>query len=114
MPDALNYLNIDADFEVDLYITRKHATTRAIEAATGLTGVSARFAASPSGATLGTSTVALTEAGTTGRYVGVIDTTVMVTDLAASENRTVYLVGSKSGDFDRVFAEYVVRRKQPM
>lgn len=110
MPD----LNIDADFEVDLSITRKNATTRATEAAAGLTGVAARIAASPSGSALGSCTVNLTEAGTTGRYVGVIDTAVLVAALATYENQTVYLVGSKSGDFDRVFAQYTVRRKQSM
>ncbi len=112
MADAI--LNLDADFEVDLYITRKNATTRTIEAATGLTSVSARLALTPGGAAVGSCTVALTEAATTGRYVGVIDTTAMVSALAAYENRSVYLVASKSGDFDRVFATYVVRRKQPM
>ena len=110
MPD----LNIDADFEVDLSITRKNATTRATEPAAGLTGVSARIAASPSGTALGSCTVNLTEAGSTGRYVGVIDTAVLVAALATYENQTVYLVGSKSGDFDRVFAQYTVRRKQSM
>lgn len=110
MPD----LNIDADFEVDLYITRKNATTRIIEPATGLSSVTARFALSPAGAAIGSCSVSLTEAATTARYVGVIDTATLISGLAAYENQTVYLVGSKSGDFDRVFAEYTVRRMQAM
>lgn len=107
-------LNIYADFEVDLYITRKNATTRATEAATGLSSVTARIALTPDGSAIGSCTASLTEAGSTGRYVGVIQTATLVTDLAAYANRTVYLVGAKSGDFDRVFGEYTVRTSGTM
>lgn len=107
-------LAIDQDFEIDVLIERKNATTRAWEPATGLASVSARIAGSPSGSALGDCTVALAEAGTTGRYVGVLDTATMVSALATYENREVYLVASKSGDFDRVFGVYIVRRKAAM
>lgn len=107
-------LLIDADYEVDVKIERRNATTRNWEAATGLSGVAARIAASPSGTALGSCTVNLTEAGTTGRYVGVLDTGVLVSALAAYENRKVYLVASKSGDFDRIVGELIVQRRAGM
>ena len=107
-------LHLDADFEVDIYIERKNATTREWEAATGLASVSARIAATPAGSAIGSCTVSLTEAGTTGRYVGVLDTATLVAGLATYENQRVYLVGSKSGDFDRVYGTYTVRRKRAM
>ena len=103
-------LLLDADFEVDLFIERKNATTRAWEAATGLTSVVGRISLTKTGSAAGSCTVALTEAGTTGRYVGVIDTATLVSALAAYENQSVYVIGSKSGDFDRVFGEYTVVR----
>lgn len=102
---------IDADFEIDIKIERRNATTRAWEVATGLTSVSGRIAASESGAALGSCTVSLAEAGTTGRYFGVLDTAVLVAALATYENQEVYVIGSKSGDFDRVFGRYTVVRQ---
>jgi hypothetical protein len=111
---AVKDLPIDQDFEADVGITKKSATTRAWVAATGLTGVTARFALTKTGAAVGSSSWSLSEAGSTGRYFGVLDTATMVTDLAAYANQTVYLIVSKSGDFDRVFGEYVVRRASAM
>lgn len=107
-------LCLDVDLEVDVGIERKNATTRLYEPATGLTGVAARLAISPTGAAVGSCTVSLSEAGTTGRYYGVLDTAPMVAGLAAYENQRVYLIASKSGDFDRVYATYTVRRKRAM
>ena len=107
-------LPIDIDFEPDVLIRRKNALTRAIEPATGLTGVTLRIALTPAGAAVGGCTVAAAEAGTTGRYFGVIDTAQLVTDLAAYESNTVYLIAAKTGDFDRVYGEYIVRRSSAM
>lgn len=102
-------LNIYEDFEADIYITRRNATTRVIEAATGLSSVVCWFATTPTGTAIGSTNTALTEAGTTGRYVGVIDTATLVTDLAAYAYQTVYLIVSKSGDLGRIVDEYIVR-----
>lgn len=107
-------LNINADFEFDFALTRKNATTRAIEPATGLAGVVGRFAATRSGAAIGSCTVALSEAGTTGRYVGVIDTAVLVTDLTTYVGKVVYAIVSKTGDLDAEWAAYRVRLSHGM
>jgi hypothetical protein len=63
-------LNINEDFEFDFLLTRRNATTRATEPATGLSGVTGRFADTPNGAALGGTSTALTEAGSLGRYIG--------------------------------------------
>lgn len=102
-------LNINSDFEFDFGLTKKNATTRAVEPATGLTGVVGRFAATRSGAAIGSCSVALTEAGTTGRYVGVLDTATMVIDLTAYVGKVVYAIVAKSGDLDAEWAAYRVR-----
>lgn len=101
-------LNIRTDFEFDFYLTRKNATTRATEAATGLTGVTGRLALLPSGSAVGGCTASLTEAGTTGRYVGIIDTAQLVTDLTNQVGRLVYAIVSKSGDLDGEWEPYLV------
>lgn len=114
MATAAVDLLIDADFEADILIQKKSTTTRGWIPATGLTGVTARFALSKTGAAIGSCSWALAEAGVLARYYGVLDTATMVTDLAAYENQQVYLIGSKTGDFDRVFGVYVVRRSAAM
>lgn len=106
-------MNMDADFEVDIRLERKDTTSRAWEPATGLTGVTARFAATPDGAAIGAASIALTEAGTTGRYHAVLPVADLTT-LADYEHQRVYLVASKTGSFDRVCAEYLVRRRAGM
>ena len=103
-------LNIYSDFEAEVKVTRKNSSTGVTEAATGLTGMTARIAATPTGTALGSLTVSLTERGTTGIYAGVLDTAALVTALAASYlNQTVYVIYSKSGDIDREWAAYLVR-----
>lgn len=99
-------LPIASDFEVDWLITRRNATTRQKEPATGLASVTARISLTSSGAAVGGLTVALTEAGTLGRYVGVLDAAALTSALAAYLGQTVYLIVSKAGDLDDEYAEY--------
>jgi len=102
-------LNISSDFEADFALTRRNATTRLEEPATGLSGVTARIAATPTGTALGSLTAALTEAGSTGRYVGVFDAAALTSALStAYVGLTVYLICSKSGDIDGEYAPYRV------
>lgn len=107
-------LNIDSDFEFDFALTRRNATTRAWEPATGLNGVTGRFAATPTGAALGSTSTALTEAGSLGRYVGTLDSATMVTALAAYVGQVVYAVCAKSGDVEGEYQTYLVRRGRQM
>jgi hypothetical protein len=109
MADKL--LPLDIDFEIDWFVERKNSTTRAWEPATGLTSVSGRISLTKTGAAVGSCTASLTEAGTTARYVGVIDTATLVAALAAQDGVEVYLILSKSGDFDRVYGSYTVVRQ---
>lgn len=103
-------LNIYADFEAEVKITRKNASTGATEAATGLaSGLAARISATTTGAAIGAMTVSLTERGTTGIYFGVLDTAALVTALASYLNQTVYVIYSKTGDVDREWSPFVVR-----
>lgn len=95
---TIKNLNINSDFEYDFKLTRRNATTRATEAATGLTGVTGRFALTNNGAAIAGTEVALSEAGTTGRQVGVLDTAAMVTALTAYLGDIVYALPFKSGD----------------
>jgi len=111
---ANKQLLIDADFEIDVLIERRNAATRAKEPATGLTSVVGRIAATPGGAAIGACSVSLTEAGTTGRYVGGLDTLVLVAALAAYEGSEVFVVASKLNDFDRIVGRYTVVRQLAM
>lgn len=107
-------LNISSDFEFDFYLTRKNATTRAVEAATGLTGITGRFAATRTGAAIGSCSVALAEAGTTGHYVGVLDTAVMAADLDTYVGKVIYAIVKKTGDIDAEVQGYRVKRSHVM
>jgi len=107
-------LNIKSDFEFDFLITRRNATTREKEAATGLAGVTGRFSLSKNGLAIGSCTVALSEAGSLGRYTGILDTATMVTDLTAYLGQTIYAIASKSGDLDGEYQEYVVADSRKM
>ncbi len=101
-------LNINEDFEFDFLITRRNPTTRVKEPATGLSGVTGRLALTKTGAALGGTSTSLTEAGTTGRYVGPVDTATLVAALTAYVGQVVYAIPSKSGDFDCRWQEYRV------
>lgn len=108
MADTIRGLNIYADFEYDFKLTRKNATTRAVEPATGLSGVTGRFALTRTGTALSGTSTALTEAGTTGRYVGVLDAAALAAALAAELGKVVYAICSKSGDIDNEVQAYRV------
>jgi hypothetical protein len=103
-------LPIYSDFEPEVKITRKNATTGATEAATGLaSGMTARISLTKTGAAIGALTVSLTERGTTGIYAGVLDTAALVTALGALIGQTVYVIYARTGDIDREWSDYVVR-----
>lgn len=107
-------LNINTDFLFNFYLTTTNLSTGVLGAATGLTGVVGRFAATRTGAAIGSCSVALSEAGTTGRYLGVLDTATMVAALTAYVGKVVYAVVSKSGDIDCEVQAYRVKLSHVM
>ena len=100
MTVEIRTLNINTDFEFDFYLSRKNASTRLPEAATGLTGIVGRFASGPTGVALGGTSTALSEAASTAHYVGVVDTATLVAALMTYVGRIVYAIVSKTGDLD--------------
>jgi hypothetical protein len=98
--DGLRVLNIAQDFQADIYIQRKNATTLALEPATGLT-VFARWAATPTGAAIGTQSYGIDEVGggAPGRYRAIFQTAgspSMATDLTAYLGKAIYLIASNN------------------
>jgi hypothetical protein len=86
-------ISLDNDYEPEYRATRKNAATGAIEAATGLTGLSARLSATDGGAAIhATMSVNLTERGSTGIYFGVLQGDDLRTQLAALAGSVVYEV----------------------
>lgn len=106
---ATKICNVYEDYEAECKVTRKNATTGVTEAATGLTGMTARISATTTGAAIGSLTVSLTERGTTGIYAGILDTAALVSALAALLNTTVYVVYSKAGDIDHDWSAILLR-----
>jgi len=107
-------LNIRTDFEFDFYVTRKNALTRDVEPATGIGPIVGRLALTKNGAVIGSCSASCVEAGTTGRYVGPLDTATMVTDLTAHLGTLVYAIPSKTGDLDCEWEVYRVVDKHQM
>ncbi len=109
MPDAL-YL--DNDLEVEIALSRKAATTGALEAAAGVTGLSAYLAATPQGAAIHANvTVNLTErSGAPGRYFGLLQGTDLTTQLSSYLNQTVWLVATNSAKDVEYVKPYTIRR----
>ena len=105
-------LNPWSDFEPEIAIKRKNATTGKSEAATGLTGIQFRISATKTGAAIGSLTANATERGTTGIYAAVFDTAALVTALISGATsylgQYIYLIPSKSGDFDRHVSQWLV------
>lgn len=112
---ASAYLWLTEDQEAEFEFSRKNATTGALEAATGLTGMTVHIAASAGGSAIGALTFNLSERGTTGIYYAVMDTATLVAGLSTSsypDGTAVYLVVSKSGDIaSRSFRKIVKRQR---
>jgi hypothetical protein len=96
---GIRLLNIAQDFQADIYVTRKNASTLATEPAIGL-GTStlyARWSATPNGVLIGSQSIGIEEVGSgaPGRYVGTYITTGgagLAADLAAYVGKIVYLI----------------------
>lgn len=95
IPDL--YLDNDHEFEFD--VKRKATTTGEIEAAAGVSSVSAHFSLTDGGAAIGSTSTSLTErSAKAGRYFGILDKATLNTDLAAYANRKVFRVFVVDGD----------------
>lgn len=75
---------LDNDYEPEYTITKKNASTGAIEAATGLTGLTVRISATDGGAAIGALTENASERGTLGIYFAIFDGDALRTALATS------------------------------
>ena len=73
---------LDNDYEAEYTVTRKNANTGADEAATGLTGLTARISATDGGAAIGALTGSASERGTLGIYYKIFDGDALRTALA--------------------------------
>jgi len=109
MPD----LNKRSDFEAEVFIEEKDATSGEWKPSTGLTGVTLRIATTKTGAAVGSLTGTSTERpGSPGLYALVFDAAALTSALTAGG--LIYLIASKSGDFDAEFAEYTVVDATPL
>ena len=96
---ALREVYLDNDWEFEFDVQRKATTTGILEAAEGLSGVSAFFSATDGGTAIASTTTALTErSAKDGRYSGILDKTTLNTALSAYANMTVWEVFVVSGD----------------
>lgn len=108
MADSLK-LNYYADFVAQADVTTPATTTGVWSAATGLTTVAVRIAATPTGSAIGTlSGTAAERSGKAGRYYYTFDKADLTTALASYLYKTVYVIWSKTGDADMLFTPYVV------
>jgi hypothetical protein len=100
-------LHTRESFEIEYRITRLNTTTGAIEPATGLANVAARWATTPTGAAIFTATT-LTERGSTGIYSGVIARDTLATNLEAYAGQSLYLILTVTGTLENVWTAYTV------
>lgn len=104
---------LDNDFEPEYAITRKNATTGVSEAATGLTGITARIAATDGGAAIhaNLSKTASERSNKAGTYYAVIEGDDLRTCLASYANKKVWVV---FGDGTNVLVSdaYVVKERR--
>jgi len=114
------FLDMWKDYEPDVGLSRRNATTRSPEPATGLTNLTFRLSLEEQGDPIGALTgIAATEAGTTdhfARYVGAIDLATLTSEMPDSDefanNVKVYLQLWKSGDIQvEAFQKRIRRRK---
>lgn len=90
----MSQIELDNDFEPEKDITRKNTTTGAIEAATGLTGLTARISATDGGSTIHASlSVSVTErSAKAGTYSAIFQGDDLRTHLAGSVGIIVWIV----------------------
>ncbi len=102
-------LNIAEDFLAQMDLEQPASTTGEWGAATGLSSVSFRIAATVTGSAIGSLTGSASErSATAGRYYAVFDAATLTTDLAAYVGSVVYLILSKSGDIDAAYQPLLV------
>lgn len=101
--------NIAEDFLASEDLEQPATTTGIWGAATGLSGVSFRIAATKTGSAIGSLTGSATErSATAGRYYAVFDAATLTSDLASYVGTIVWCILSKSGDIDCVWRQLLV------
>lgn len=94
-------LNIAEAFLAQMDLEQPASTTGEWGAATGLSSVSFRIAATVTGSAIGSLTGSASErSAMAGRYYAVFDAATLTSDLADYVGSIVYLIVSKSGDFN--------------
>jgi hypothetical protein len=105
------YLTEDAEFEVVMEV--KAGATGTLGAASGLTSLSFRIAATKGGAAIGSLTFTASERGTTGIYYAVADTATLVAQLPEAtypDGTQVWLGLYKTGDVEGRWWSKRIRR----
>ena len=117
---ASPFLDMWKDYEPDVGLSRRNATTREPEPATGLTNLTFRLSLTEQGDPIGALTgITATEAGAIdhyARYVGAIDLAVLTSEMPDGDTYAhgvkVYLQLWKSGDIQvEAFQKRIRRRK---
>jgi hypothetical protein len=112
------YIDMWKDWEPDVGIKRRHATTRKWEPATGMVGITFRVSLTEQGAAIGTLTgIAATEAGIVNdeaRYVGSVDLATLTAQMpdgpTFAHGEKVYLQVFKPGDIQVEAVQKTIRR----
>lgn len=106
------YLDNDAEYEYAL--RRKNTNTGALEAATGIGGLSCRLSATDGGAAINAAlSVNATERGSLGIYYGVFQGTDLRTYLASFIGQTIYEVFLDAGNILISTPRLVVEHRRP-
>lgn len=110
---AYLWLTEDQEFEVEL--SQRDTATGALEAATGLSGLTVHIAATAGGSVIGGLTFNLSERGATGVYYAIMDTATLTGALSTSsypDGTALYVVLAKSGDIASRSWRKIVRRQR--
>jgi hypothetical protein len=124
MPDVSSpYIDMWKDWEPDVLLLQRNAQTREWEPATGLVGITFRVSLTEQGAPIGTlhsipaieAALAESEFGLGARYVGVVDLSVLTSEMPAADplyadGEEVFLQVLKPGDIVVEAIRKVIRR----
>lgn len=98
------------DHTIDYGVETASLTTRVVSIASGLSGITGRISASETGSAIGSCSVTLAEAGSTGRYFGTIGRSTIDTDLASYIGERVFEIISDGASIQAVRELIVVDR----
>ena len=111
----MKLISLDNDYEMEVALSRKNATTGLLEPATGLTGLTFWLSATDGGATIhATLSVSAAErAGAPGVYSAILQGTDLRTHLASYVGARVWEVFGDGANIDTSIARKVVDPRRP-